>query len=84
MDGMSETIYERGPSMTHLELRATLAMRAEDLRIAAKHRAEAGARPMTPANQHAYLGALRWENTCREREQAARGAVVRVSLGGQS
>jgi len=70
--------------MSALDLRATLAMRAEDLRIARKHRVEAGARVMSPANRAAYLGALRWEETCREREQAARGAVIRDSLGGQS
>ena len=66
--------------LTALNLRATLAMRVEDLRIARKHREEAAARPMTPANKGAYKRALAWEATCREREQEARGRVIRHNL----
>jgi hypothetical protein len=65
-----------------LDLRATLAMRAEDLRIARKHREEAAARTMSPANKAAYERACRWESCCAEREQAARGAVIRANLTG--
>ena len=65
------------------DLRATLAMRVEDLRIARKHRAEAGARVMTAASVRAYNGAVEWEAECQRREQAARGALIRHSLAPQ-
>ena len=63
-----------------LDLRASAAMRREDLRIASKHREEAGARTMSPANKAAYERALRWEAACREAAEAAGGALIRASL----
>ena len=62
--------------MTEIEIRAELAKRVEDLRIARKHREEAAARTSTAASIAAYQGACAWENICREREQAARAAVI--------
>jgi hypothetical protein len=59
-----------------LDLRATLAMRAEDTRIAYKHMVEAAERISTPANDRAYHGALAWWQTCRTREADARAAVI--------
>lgn len=58
------------------ELRASLAMRVEDARIARKHEAEAAGRIGTPENVAAYNRARRWADTCREREQAARAALT--------
>jgi hypothetical protein len=53
-------------------------MRSADLRIASKHRAEAAARTMSAASERAYKGSLRWETSCREREQEARGRLIRA------
>ena len=65
---------------TEIELRATLAMRAEDARIARKHRDEAAARPWSAANQRAYESARDWADHCGEREAEARGALIRHTL----
>lgn len=62
-----------------IDLRATAAMRQEDLRLATKHREEAGARVMSPESKRAYDGALTWETTCREAAEAARALVIQVS-----
>ncbi len=62
--------------MSLVTLRAEAAMRAEDLRIARKHRAEAGARLMTRANHVAWLRAVSWEGRCAERARLARVAVI--------
>jgi hypothetical protein len=70
--------------MDELTLRADLAKRVEDLRIATKHRVEAAARVMTPANKRAYERALAWEQDRREAEQAARGRVIRHALAERS
>lgn len=61
---------------TLIELRATLAMRVEDHRIATKHRIEAAERVGTPANRLAYARALRWEADRAEAERVARVAVI--------
>lgn len=45
---------------TYTNLRAQVAMRQEDLRIARKHEQEAAARPATAPNRAAYEGAVRW------------------------
>ena len=59
-----------------ISLRATLAMRMEDSRIARKHRDEAAARTMSPTNRRAYLRAEAWVARCAERERVARVAVI--------
>lgn len=70
------------PSSIETELRATVAMADEDLRIATKHRIEAAERPANGGpNEDAYKRALRWENHCREASQAAHGRLIRFSLG---
>lgn len=61
-----------------VNLKAQLAMKVEDLRIATKHREEAAARPMSPSNKAAYERACSWEDLCREREQNARGRVIQA------
>ena len=53
-------------------------MRREDLRIARKHRIEAGDRVMTDANVAAYKRACSWERACQIRETHARAAVIRT------
>jgi hypothetical protein len=64
------------------DLRARVAERDEDLRIARKHREEAAARTMSAENHRAYLSALRWEETCAENRRLAgcalRDAIARV------
>lgn len=57
-------------------LRADVAMRQEDARIARKHMEEAAARPWTPENVAAYEGACAWLDTCRERLRVARVALI--------
>lgn len=59
-----------------IELRATAAIRRENLRIATKHREEAGARKMSGPNKHAYEGALKWESTCRASAERASALLV--------
>lgn len=71
--------YER-KEMDSLNLRAELAMRLEDLRIARKHQEEAAARPYSTTNAAAFKRAVRWTNHCATREQEARGRVIRASL----
>jgi DnaJ-class molecular chaperone len=61
-------------------LKADVAERVEDLRIATKHRRQAAARPMTRANERAYQSALAWERTCSEREQQARARLIQAKL----
>jgi hypothetical protein len=61
-----------------IDLKATAAMRAEDLRIATKHREESAARVMSPANRRCYEADLAWEQTCRERAEEARAAVIQA------
>jgi hypothetical protein len=61
------------------ELRAIVAMRDEDLRIATKHRIEAAARIATESSTSAYRAALRWEATCREHRRLA-GCALRDGL----
>jgi hypothetical protein len=63
-----------------LDRKATLAMRAEDLRIARKHAEEAGARVMSPENRRAYLRCLDWQAVCLKREQQARGLVILAGM----
>lgn len=67
-------------SQNLVNLRAEVAMRAEDLRIARKHRIETGARVMGEVSRAVYAGALAWEDTCSTREQAARGVLITASL----
>jgi hypothetical protein len=66
---------------TLIDLRATVAMRSEDLRIATLHREQAGARHMSSANHAAYCRCVRWEDHCREQARQARAALI-VALGG--
>lgn len=56
-----------------IDLRATMAMRREDLRIARKHEQEAAARVGTSENVNAWKRAVRWTSKCAE---AARLAQV--------
>lgn len=63
-----------------VNLKATAAMRTEDLRIATKHREIAAARTMTPANRRAYESVLAWEQHCRAEAEAARSKVIGLSL----
>jgi hypothetical protein len=65
-------------SLSIVNLRATVAMREEDARIARKHRDEAAARPWSRENQRAYEGARDWANQCGEREAEARGRLIRA------
>jgi hypothetical protein len=62
-----------------VKARAEVAMRVEDYRIARKHRCEAASRSMTPESIRAYRRASAWENLCREREESARAALLRIS-----
>lgn len=62
-----------------IDLRASAAMRREDLRIATKHREEAAARKMSPANRAAYERALAWEQNRREAAEAAGAALIRAN-----
>lgn len=59
-----------------IDLRATVAMRAEDTRIARQHEEQAAARNMTPANSAAYDLASAWTAACAERERVARVALI--------
>lgn len=70
------------PTTHELDLRATLAMRAEDHRIATKHMREAAARTMSAENRAAYERALRWALRCGERERDARAALLSLTIGG--
>ena len=63
-----------------LNLKATAAMRMEDLRIATKHRVEAGERLGSPVNNAAYERAVAWEDVCRRAADDARSRVIRASL----
>jgi hypothetical protein len=60
-----------------LNLKATVAMRDEDLRIATKHRVEAGARLASPGSERAYDGAVTWEDHCRREAENARARLLR-------
>ena len=62
-----------------IDLRAEVAKRVEDLRIATKHREEAGGRMMAAAEKLAYRRAVEWEDLCRTREQRARGILIRAT-----
>lgn len=64
------------PNLT--DLRANLARTEEDFRIARKHATEAGERPYSAENHHAYVGAEKWADICRERMESARGALIRA------
>ena len=64
--------------MNLIDLRATLAMRAEDTRIARKHRDEAAARTMSAENRRALDGASEWLETCLEAERVARSECIRA------
>lgn len=59
-------------------LRAEVAMRDEDHRIAVKHTEEAAARPKTLENIRAYRRAVRWELRCLERAIVARNNLLRI------
>ncbi len=61
---------------TLVDLRAEVAMRAADSRIAARHMAQAAERIMTPENRRAYLGAERWFHVCKEAERQARKRLI--------
>ena len=62
-----------------IDLRAEVAKRAEDLRIATKHRIEAAERIGIEENVSAYKRAMWWENKCRQAEQEARGRLIRAT-----
>lgn len=72
------TTHEQRGATDLVSLRATLAMRVEDLRIARKHEAEAAARTMSAANFGAWIRSADWLHDCAEREQEARAAVIRA------
>lgn len=63
--------------MTDLtRLRAEVAMRAEDTRIARKHADEAAARIGTDENVRAWKRAERWLRMCAERERQVRVQLI--------
>lgn len=71
--------------MTDLtQLRAEVAMRAEDTRIARKHADEAAARSDTDENVSAWKRAERWLRTCAERERQARVKLIATTSSQQS
>lgn len=59
-----------------VNLRAEVAMRAEDHRIARKHEDEAAARPATAENVRAYARAVRWSAHRAEQEREARARLI--------
>lgn len=59
-----------------IDLRAAVAERLEDRRIATKHMHEAAARTMTPENHAAWKRSVRWWNRCVERERVARRDLI--------
>jgi len=61
-------------------LRAEVAERDEDYRIARKHFVQAAERTGTPENQAAYKRALSWMDECKIRRERAHSALIRVSL----
>lgn len=61
-------------------LRADVAMRSEDTRIAHKHMVEAAARNASPENDAAYERALAWWHVCRIAEHDARGRLIRANM----
>lgn len=61
---------------TITELRAIVAMRQEDARIARKLRNEAAARVQSPEAIRSLAGAEDWYEHCAERERQARAALI--------
>lgn len=60
-----------------INLRAEVAERAEDHRIARKHEEEAAARVGTPENVAAWRRACRWTADRAEAEREARSRLIR-------
>lgn len=67
-----------------VDLRAEVARRAEDLRIARKHEAGAAARVGIEENVRAYQRAHRWTQRCAEAERQARSALIRAVREGEN
>ena len=63
-----------------IDLRAEVAMRDEDYRIAKKHREEAAERIGTDENVRAYKRAERWARDCYDRACEARGRLIRANI----
>lgn len=61
-----------------IDLRAEVAKRDEDYRIARKHANEAAARDGTEGNIRAYKGAERWAQTCLKRRQEAHARLIQA------
>lgn len=62
-----------------ITLRAEVAKREEDLRIARKHEHEAAERSYSFENQRAWIGAKNWTDECSWQLQQARAALIQAT-----